>query len=410
MDDPGLGKTAQTVVAFDSLGAQSIVIVCPPAVKTMWEDQVPFWSKTKRRIHVVMHMHEWIPDEAQVVILGYSNLLSPMILDQLLARRWAVGVADEIHFCSNPDAKRTKALLGTKGLWTKCGFFWGLTGTPMTNTPVDLYPLAATIGRKVFKSESKWYWFTKRYCGRYKTRFGYVCKGATNQAQLRKKLFDSGMCLRRLKSDVLDELPDRQYRIIRLNNTGRKEITWNKELKVSEFGQVETSASAAEIAQLRFELGWEKVSFLIDYASEVLNQREKIIIFTWHRKVTESLAFELYMRGYETCTYYGSMTPKAKEKSKRSFTHGSSRVFIANIASAGTGIDGLQHVCDYAIYAELPWTFVEIMQSTDRIWRIGQTKNVISDLPVIDKQVEHKMIVALMKKQNVFSNLLLTSG
>ena len=80
---------------------------------------------------------------------------------------------------------------------------------------------------------------------------------------------------------------------------------------------------------------------------------------------------------------------------------------MANIESAGTGLDGLQHVSSHCVFAEIPWTFAQISQATDRLHRMGQKDSVLADLIVLKGGVESYIMNTVLKKEQRESELLL---
>ena len=412
LDDPGLGKTVQAIRAFNLIGAKKVLIVCPAPVKNMWATEINKWSLTKHKVQVIKTNTDWLADCFSVVVVGFPNLSSPMILDQIKKRKWSVCVVDEIHYCSSSKSKRTKALLSRGGIISRCAYFWGLTGTPMTNTPINLYPIIRSVGKKHFGSKSDWMYYTQRYCGRYQGPFGWVVSGCTRAKELGEKLFGSKLALRRDKKSVLKELPDMQYSIINLSSPDRINkkfsIVWSKDITVSsimESVKSTSGVSAPHLAELRKLTAIAKVDRAVEYIDNALTSRDKVLVFTWHREVTEGVSEKLKVK---SSVFYGGLTDKEKEQAKSEFIDGDSRVLVANITSAGTGIDGLQKVCDYVVYVEIPWSYYMIDQSTGRLWRLGQKNKVTSDLLVLEDSVEAKLIDTVMKKRKYNSDLLLT--
>ena len=407
LDDPGLGKTAQAIVAFNSVKAKKVLVVCPSSVRFQWADEVHRWSASPYRSQVITKGHTWLNDKAHVYITSYDLIVSsPMLFAQFKAMSIPVMILDEVHYCKSGKAKRTKRILGRGGLFDNAVYTWGLSGTPMTNTPIDLYPVMRTIGNQQLGPFADWMKYTKRYCQRFKSKWGWDVSGASNLEELNTKLFKYGLAKRRDKKEVLAELPERQYRLVRLEPDKKalgEPVLWDHQLKQKDWSGSINGIPGDELAELRHDMALAKVDMVLKYVGE--QDSKKIVIFCWHRDIVETLSEQLG----NACMYYGGLTSQAKELEKHKFINDDNiKYLVCNIASAGTGVDGLQHVCSHAIFAEIPWTYTELMQATDRLWRMGQKSHVTSDILVADNSLEMHIMKTVFKKEKYFSDLLLT--
>ncbi len=412
-DDMGLGKTAQTIVAFNSLNARNVLIICPATVVNQWAREIKAWSYRDYIVVTLKTGKDWLPD-ANVVILSYNLLYSKMTHDQLRKKKWGVFVLDEIHYCGNYKSQRTKLTLGHhKGIVNNSVFTWGLSGTPMTNTPVNLYAICRAMGPKYWNRKFNWMWFTQRYCQRYKDGFGWNVSGACRLDELKEKLFDTGFMLRRTKAEVLDELPPMQYRLAMVDSKSKlmkRRADWDETVKQIDFSRSGLGVDASQLAEIRREIGELKIPAIIEYVEEALLTEEKIIVFTWHKVVTLTIEQMFNAKGIESVAYYGDMNAKTKARSIHNFVNGEARLFVANVASAGTGLDGLQKACSYCVFAEIPWSYVAIDQAASRLHRMGQKGNVLADLLVAENTVEEYVMRQIVRKKSIYSKLLLTDG
>lgn len=398
LDTMGLGKSAQSIVAFNSLGAKRVLILCPSATRYGWEEEVKAWDTRGYRTHVMTRESEWIPEGANVVIVSYSLVNSKMILDQLKRIRWVVTIADEIHFLKNSKAQRTKNILGRGGVIGKSVYFWGLSGTLMPNTPIDLWQVFRSMGKKHLPQKAQDYnGFTRIFCNRYKTPWGWNVSGAKNLDVLNKCLFDSGFALRRTKEKVLKELPAKTYRLLPMEGDADSpaEIKWGETIR--KLNPIKLGLGAGEIAEARKDLSIEKLEATVQYVQSV---DQPLVVFGWHREFLEAIH-----EATDSVLYYGSMSPSAKEEAKKKFIRGKAQVFIANIQSAGTGLNGLQKRSCHAIFAEPPWTWAEIEQAADRLHRMGQTQPVLVDILCMRGGVEEYILRAVTKKQGFFNKV-----
>lgn len=395
-DSVGTGKTAQSLVAANSLGAKTILVICPPATRYGWEKEAKQWTDRDYKIHVMTRTKEWIPEGVNVLIVSYSLLNSPMIVDQLKEQRWSVCIIDEIHWLKSSKAKRTKTVLGRGGISDKSVYVWGLTATPMNNAPIDLWQVFRSMGKEHLPPKaSDWMGYTRYFCKRYKDNFGrWNTSGADNLEVLNKCLYDSGFALRRTKEEVLNELPEKTFRIIPMEEKDKSaEIKWDVKLRDS---KLRLGMDAGEIAEARKDLGAAKLDAVIDY---LLTIEEPTVVFGWHREFLEQIS-----KAIHGSLYYGSMTAAVKEREKKDFLEGRTNFFVANLMSAGTGLDGLQHKASRSVFAELPWTYAELDQASGRLHRMGQKDPVLVDLVCVHGGIEEYMLQTILKKQKLFKN------
>lgn len=397
LDDMGFGKTCQAVVAANTLGLKKILVVCPPSVRFQWGRELKKWSVMKYHVDVAVgEMHTFKKKEKVAIVCPYNLLLSPHIFDQLKATKWGVLICDEIQNCKNAKAQRTKAVLGQRGLWRNSIYTWGLSGTPMTTTPFDLWPIVNSLGRKYF--EMGWMEFTRMFCGRFRGRWGWDVKGATRLPQLRSKLYDTGFALRRER--------DKRPGGLRFKYIGEKAEDWSQ-IK----GRIDPKKSmlglnAGEYSTLRKAAGETKAEAAIEYLKDRALTGEKVVVYTWHQDVTNAIAEGLTPYYWQVERYYGAMNPYAKERAKQEFIEGDADLFVANVASAGTGLDGLQDVCSYCVYAEVPWNFTDIQQAFNRLDRRGQKYPVVGDILLMGDSIEDYVLSQVIRKEEIHNKVI----
>ena len=392
LDDMGFGKTCQSIVAANSLGLKRILILCPPSVRFQWAREIEKWSVIPYKVQTTVgQMFQYKAHSRTAIVCPYNLLLSPNIFDQIKQVKWGALIADEIQNCKSSKAARTTAVLGKNGVWKNSIYKWGLSGTPMTTTPIDLWPIAKTIGRHHF--DMSWMTFTREFCGRFRGKWGWDIKGATRLPKLRKMLFDTGLALRRERA----QMPGDHLRFVYVGEDPQdwSSITDRIDLKKSSLG-----LTAGEISTMRREAGDEKSAHAIEYVKEKCTYG-KVVIFTWHQAVTKQIAKGLEPYFWQVEKYYGGMSLKAKSKALNEFIHGDADVLVANIKSAGTALDGLQHVCSHCVFAEVPWNFTDIMQAFKRLVREGQTLPVLGDILLIGSSVEDYVVSGLARKEQI---------
>jgi SWI/SNF-related matrix-associated actin-dependent regulator 1 of chromatin subfamily A len=386
-DDMGLGKTFQILEAIKKLGLQSGIIVCPQSIRRSWV------KRTREQMPLAfikeITSSQVIPDPSAFNIVNYDIVWKEPLRSHLLQGQWPVLVCDESHALKNIDAKRTKFVLGKKGLYQRCERVWLATGTPVLNRPVELYaPLRALFPTFLGKYTS-YYDYAYKFCAGYQGTFGFDATGASNLEELCRIL--KPIMIRRLKSEVVKDLPPVTYDKVYLDPS-------DKLMRLIEQERKEFSAKKliGETSTTRQAIGVIKVQAAIKHIRELLETKPKIVVFVWHKAVVEALMEEF---GTQAVKYTGSESTSQKEEAIARFQKDpGTKVFIGNIKSAGIGVDGLQHVCDTALFIEMSYVPNEIKQAIDRLNRIGQKSPVQVQFLIAEKSIDEDLIDSLTQK------------
>lgn len=391
-DDMGLGKTVQVVAAMNRLGCSSVVVICPAQVKIHWARTIKRWADKPLSVFIVEGGKAQIPHNANVIVVNYELLLRARIYKQLVARGENYGydavVMDEAHFLKNINAQRTKKVLGKGSFLRHSKRKWALTGTPVLNRPVELYPLAYTLAPQCIEPYLSYKAFTERYCA---ARFDPIMrelnvKGASHVAELASRI--EPFMLRRKLEDVESQLPS----VV--------------ETVVDVAGLTLAGLDSLPMSSARRELALAKIPFSLSYIRDTVEQVGKVVVFAHHRDVIQSLQSGLSDLGAVVC--YGGMDPNQKQRSIDGFVNSpSTQVFIAQTVAGGTGIDGLQGVCNYAIFIELDWSPGIMDQAVARLRRIGQQNTVFVHYLSAPGTMDEDMEQLLRHKRDVISRLIL---
>ena len=147
---------------------------------------------------------------------------------------------------------------------------------------------------------------------------------------------------------------------------------------------------------MRQALGVIKCNAAIKHIRNMMEEKDKIVVFLWHKSVADALMNEF---GGAAVRYTGGESAKEKENAIVKFqTENNVRLFIGNIQSAGFGIDGLQSICDTAVFVEMSYVPNEIRQAIDRLNRMGQKSRVQIQFLVAEKSVDEDLINTLADK------------
>jgi SWI/SNF-related matrix-associated actin-dependent regulator 1 of chromatin subfamily A len=392
-DEQGLGKTIQVVLARNSVVTENekTLVICPAAVKYNWSinfEKHAAFNKTQ----IINSSRTILNKDADVVITNYEYLHKLTIKKQLLGFGFKYIVIDEAHYLAHGGAKRTQHLLNAKyGILKDKSFdhVWLLTGTPMTNRPIDLYTILRVFASRLLGDYKDYRRFAHKFCGARLNDYGGLdTKGATNLALLHTLI--KPFYLRREKKDVLPELPEKFVKVVYFEPSKRINKLENC---VDTYRQMlEEGKDLGQTSTLRREIALEKLTIVKDY---IVNNVERPAVLFYHHK---TVGDELSIVFPDAIRIDGEDNAESKQKKIELFKE-HKNILLAQMTSCGTGIDGLQEVCNKAVVVEIPWAPGALGQAIDRLHRIGQKQDVHIELLVLHKCFDEQVYKALQRKQ-----------
>lgn len=362
------------------------------------------------------------------------------LIDSLMTRTWDLIAVDEAHYLKNLTARRTKSILGDPfkkkldskkiGLADKAKRRIFMTGTPIPNKPFEIWPIVSTLAPKEFGALRP---FAVRYCNGHdelvtESKKVFKFDGATNLEELQEKLRSTCM-IRRLKMDVLKDLPPKRRQILPLPPSEEAKILIASELEEWEkkFGNDLALVQAAidiaeenddksgydlavdrlqyiqrvafvEMARVRRQVAVVKIPQVIEHLENMLEEGvEKIICFAHHKEVIHAL--EKKFDGIAVAIY-GEIKQDDRQKAVDAFqTDPQIKLFIGGITAAGVGIT--LTAASNVVFAELDWTPGNMNQAEDRAHRIGQRNSVLVQHLVLDGSLDARMAQMIVEKQNI---------
>jgi SWI/SNF-related matrix-associated actin-dependent regulator 1 of chromatin subfamily A len=416
-DEMGLGKSIQAIGLINAVSSiHKVIIVCPASMRLVWKRELEKWLTRSMSIGVIRvdtAQPELLFDQHNILIINYDRLHR---FTKVLQSIWYdLAILDECHFVKSPLAKRTKAAIGINA-----GRRLALSGTPIMNRPVEILPVLSWLAPEQWPLNT-WHEFALRYCGAFWNGFGWDTSGASNLAELSKRLRSTVM-IRRTKAEVLPELPPKLRTVIEFSPTTELRALVERELDAfkkvvghqneDQFG---TSAQKLKVnhdaidwdnlSKTRHQTALAKVPLVTEFVTETLEGGGgKIVIFAHHRDVVANLQNALAK--YHPVILVGGMNPQDKQNNIDIFGLDSScRVFIGNIQAAGVGIT-LAPASSHCVFAELSWVPAEMSQCEDRLNRIGQRECVLVQHLVLEGSLDAMMAKVLLKKQGILDRVL----
>ena len=439
-DEMGLGKTIQAIGyinVYDS-DIQNVLILCPQKLKYNWKNELEKWLITKRPIKVVDTKRDFPTKMGGIIIINYDIIYDlKKQIDDL--GEFDLVIADEAHYIKNATAKRSMAILGTdpykaqkmdpkdirKPIQSKKALF--LTGTPIDNKPQDLFALVNYLDPKRWNN---YYTFITKYCGAYKGRYGLEFrKPSDKEMESLQELLRSTIMVRRLKKDVLKDIPPKTRSIITFESSSKEkaeELQIRDELRketeeliayielaksnedLSQFNKYTQELEQKQrvffetISQQRATLGLNKLPHIIEHAEKVLKSGEKIIIFAHHREVVQKLHQHFGKRS--VMLIGGAAADEVTDIVDEFQTNPDIKVFIGSILASATGLT--LTAASTVIFGEFDWRPTTIIQAEDRAHRIGQTKNVEIHYLAAKDSIDEIMIRSFINKAGINDKIL----
>lgn len=309
----------------------------------------------------------------------------------------------------------------TLGLISRAKRVIALTGTPIPNRPIEAQPILAALDPKNFGS---FFGFAKRYCNAHKNAFGWDFGGASNLPELQEKL-RSTLMVRRLKAEVLKDLPAKRRQIITLTPNGAAKLIDSEHALYAGVDRLEADAELAEaagdsvaydaavselknarrvafqeMAGVRHDLAVAKIPSVIEHVDDMLESgTAKVLVFIHHHDVADALMAHW---GNTAVAITGETPMDSRQQIVDRFQSDPNvKVFVGSITAAGVGIT--LTAASTVVFAELDWTPGNVTQAEDRAHRIGQTEMVLIQHLVFDGSLDARMAQILVAKQSVAS-------
>jgi len=445
-DEMGLGKTIQAlgIINLDN-SIKKVLCVVPASLKLNWNREAEKWLTRKFNISIIRSKDGWFDSlettdsaTSSFVIINYDILKK--FHNEIHNAEWDLLICDEAHYMKNGKAQRTKEIVGwyDKNICCevnllKAGRKLFLTGTPIVNRPIELWPLVHYLAPKTFfclfnKFKTG---YAQKFCAAHFNGYGYDLKGASNLPELQEKLRTTCM-IRRLKKDVLKELPPKFRQVIEVPANGHTAVVKREQAALKANAILIDSLKVAvemakasdnpedykkavialkegvtvafdEMSKVRHETALAKVDVVVEHLKGIIDDDEqKVICFAHHRDVIEAIERAF---GDQAVKLYGGMSDEKKQDAVDRFQNDDNvKLFIGSIQAAGVGIT--LTAANKVVFAELDWVPGNMTQAEDRAHRIGQFMNVLVQHIVLEGSMDVEMAYKLIEKQNVIDNAL----
>lgn len=391
-DDMGLGKTVQAITACRRLveagEARDVLVIAPRSLLATWEDELTKWAPDLTRLRVLPPTHHrdkvWstILGRVHVIITSYEQVRS--LPEPLADHTFDIVIADEAHRIRNLHAFTTRGVRRLK--WRR---FWALTGTPIERDPIDFLTILSTLEPSRF---------------------------SVRDAQLPPEVIRARArpyVLRRLKSDVMDELPEVIDSKEPLELLPAQAKAYARALEGAYSTRPDSPGLLEIINQLRTICDYDpetqesvKVERITEIIGNIRDAGEKCVVFSYLIKPLDLLAEkvgELYGEA-AFVRLEGSMDLAARSASIEAFKKDANVVVL--LASSRIGGEGLTLTeANHVIFFNEWWNPSANAQARDRVVRIGQRRGVRVYRFRCRNTIEDSLEMILTRKESTFAEV-----
>lgn len=422
-DEPGLGKTLQSIGIVDTANAYPCLVICPSSLKINWQREFEKFTdksaivldnnvRTTWGYLLTMGVH-------QVAIVNYESLRKFFVWDIKGGKQFRLKdvvfnpqikafksiIIDESHRVKDPSAQQT---IFTKGLSVGKDWCILLSGTPVVNRPEDLIAQLSIMSRLgEFGGRAK---FMADYCTDPKDK---TATPAVPLSVLSKQLYDTCM-IRREKAKVLPQLPDktRVDLYVEINNANEYYLAANDlaaylqeytECTDSEIRRKMRMEALVKFMTLRSLATKGKIAQAVDFIRTFLDSGKKLIVFCSLHEIVD----ELQKAFPRAVTVTGRDSAVNKQASVDAFQNNPDvNLIICSIKAAGVGLT-LTASSDVA-FVELAWTYADCCQCEDRAHRIGQKDNVTCYYLLGRGTIDHTIYSLIHRKKSIANEIMNT--
>lgn len=449
-DNMGTGKTRQAIIASMETGSQKILIICPASLKSTWKREICVYNdpsyvsiingsewNTNSRFTIVNYdildnfykiptdivyedkiMEDGTKQKVPVMVKSSSGKLVPKTRKSLSKQKikdclndspmflenFNCVIIDEAHKLSNNTSIRYKVISDFLKR-SKVPYVFLLTGTPLTNRPMNLYHILKLIDADVTKD---YQYYVARYCDgktiRLKTGKEITLSGgATNLEELKEKI--KHVYIRRLLTDMADmvdkNIETRYYDLSESQMTRYNEL-WEEYVSAQLEQGNEDSEDYRQLVEgmlVRQYLAKEMIPNTIQLVDEKIEDDEKVIIIcTFTEEINELKKYY----GNKCVVYDGKMSSKQKDKAESEFMNNPKvKVFIGQIIACSVGLTlTAAHTLVFNSYS---WVAADNKQAEDRIYRLNQTEDVTCIYQLFNDSISQNMFDKVMRKEIIMN-------
>jgi SWI/SNF-related matrix-associated actin-dependent regulator 1 of chromatin subfamily A len=382
-DEMGLGKTAQTLLALPDQPA--VLAVTPACLKYNWKEEATRW-RPDLNVTVVKGKKDFrLPNQGEMVVVSYDCLpdeIEPATTSSVHL------IADESHKVKGRKTKRHKAI---KKLSRLVLSVWALTGTPLLNNPDELFAMldALDFVGETYKDWSSYLKLFNIKRGRWDEILWGDPKPEVKQLLLR-------VMLRRLRYDVLPQLPTKQYQTILVplpdNPSLMEEMNelWGKYRCYLE--DQDDLPPLGAMSAVRERLARTRIKAMKELVELYEEQGEPLVVFSDHRAPIEELQ---HRQGWGVIL--GDTPSAERQRVVAQFQAGDLKGVAATIQAGGTGLTMTN--ASTVLFVDLDWVPANNIQAEDRVCRIGQEANKVQIVRLVSDHILDQRVLKVLDRK-----------
>jgi SNF2 family DNA or RNA helicase len=439
-DEPGLGKTAQALLAAEAANAYPLLVVVPNVVKTNWAREAGLW--TPRRTATVIHGNgDTIDGFADIVIVNYE------VLDRHVGWLGDFGlrgmVVDEAHFIKNKSSQRSQNVLKLSERIrerTVRPLLMALTGTPLINDIEDflaIWQFLGWIDEKKPRADLMHALDETGLTPAIPGFYGAARQCVVDMGIVRRRTIDvaadiparriadlpveldgpAGRSIRAAERDLARRLVSRYETALRARasdgRAGADVVGIDHDLVAQvarwELKDAANAKSGDNVFSMMRRIGQAKAELAADYAAQLARSAGKVVFFAKHVDVMDAAEATFTQQGVRFSSIRGDQTSKVRQQNIDAFVNDPEvAVVVCSLTAAGVGIN-LQ-VASNVVLAELSWTAAEQTQAIDRSHRIGQTEPVTAWRIIAAQTIDARIAELIDSKAGLAATALDGSG
>lgn len=416
-DDMGLGKTLQVLAFLAAHKETRTLVVCPASLVYNWEAECQRFYPSAKIMTVAgnmrtrkMQMEECMKQD--IIITSYDLLKRD--IDLYENKQFDYMIIDEAQYVKNASTQAAKAV---KAVSSSCRF--ALTGTPIENRLGELWSIFEFLmpgylfGYKQFRDELEI----------------PIAESKDESARIRLSRFVRPFILRRLKKDVLKELPDKVEEVVYARMEGEQNSLYlarEKQLLMMLAKQTDAEFKTqklqilAELTALRQiccdpSLIYEnythesaKTETCMEVVANAVSAGHKILLFSQFATMLEHLGILLTKNGIRSFMLTGKTSKEERRRLVAEFQAGGADVFLISLKAGGTGLN--LTAADMVIHYDPWWNLAAQNQATDRAYRIGQDNKVHVLRLIMKGTIEERILKMQEDKQNLADSVISGDG
>ena len=410
-DEPGLGKTLQSIGIVDTANAYPALVICPSSLKINWQREFEKFTDKKAIVLDNATRTSW-PYLLQMgmfhmAIVNYESLRKYFVYDTGKDRAFRLKdvvfndaikvfrsvIIDESHRVKDPSAQQT---IFTRGIVEGKQWRILLSGTPVVNRAEDLVAQLSIMGR------------LKDFGGRGKFLADYG--EDSNLEALSRMLYENCM-IRREKAKVLTQLPDKTRTDLYVEISNREEyllaqydlaeyLRQYKECTDFEIRRKMRMEALVKFMALRSIAAKGKVKQAVDFVRVFLASGKPLILFCSLHEIVDEICKEFP----DAVTVTGRDSASAKQAAVDAFQSGAAKLIVCSIKAAGVGLT--LTASSNVAFIELPWTYADCCQCEDRAHRIGQKDNVTCYYLLGQDTIDSTLYGLIYKKKSIAGQIM----